>query len=70
MTGILVNADVGGNVPSGTVVIDFAVIGGRAEDWTMAEPGLDRVALWLTLASDVAVTRAGNVAKDWTALVA
>ena len=48
----------------------FAVIGGRAEDRTMAEPGLDRVALWLTLASDVAVTRAGNVAKDWTALVA
>lgn len=47
----------------------LAVIGGRADDRTMAEPGLPMLVFRLLTALGAALTSASNVAKDCMTLV-
>ena len=49
---------------------NLAVIGGRADDRTMAALGLSMLMLQLLAAVGVAVTSAGNVARDCMAFTA
>ena len=57
------------NCPDVIFVASLAVIGGRAEERTTAEPGLTPAFGLLPMLPDREVTRPGNVAKDCMALM-
>ena len=58
------------NCPEEIVATSLAVTGGRADDSTMAVPGLTMLAVGLAAELTVAATRAGRVANDCMPLMA